>query len=83
MKHYKEIEVKEIKKEYLGFTCDKCGTFFPADNWIETQESFSYSFTGGYGSIFGDMNSYKIDLCQKCLAETLGNYFTRNIGVRI
>ena len=75
MRHYKDVQVTETKKEYLGFTCDRCNQYFPVDDWVETQEKFSYSFTGGYGSVFGDMCSYRIDLCQKCLDETIGKYF--------
>lgn len=80
MRHYKDVQVTETKKEYLGFTCDKCGKQFLHENkdgtdWIEIQEKFSYSFTGGYGSVFGDMCSYRIDLCQRCLDETIGKYF--------
>ena len=78
MKHYEKIEVRKTEEKYLGFTCDKCGQYFPAEDWIENQESFSYSFTGGFGSVFGDMCSYQIDLCQKCLDETIGKYLKRN-----
>ena len=74
---YKEVEVTEVKQQYVGFVCDKCGkTVGTKDDDIwEAQEAFHYSFTGGYGSVFGDMSTYEIDLCQNCLNETLGKYF--------
>lgn len=75
---YKEVEVTEVKRQYVGFVCDKCGKTIignrDEDTW-EAQEAFHYRFTGGYGSVFGDMSTYEIDLCQRCLDETLGKYF--------
>ena len=74
---YKEVEVTEVKRQYVGFVCDKCGkTIGTKDDDIwEAQEAFHHRFTGGYGSVFGDMSTYEIDLCQRCLDETLGKYF--------
>ena len=83
MKIYKDIPVQEIKKVCVGFTCNKCGKSFTelkndqgSVDWIELQERFSYSFTGGYGSVFGDMCDFEIDLCQRCFQELLDPYIT-------
>ena len=37
------------------------------------------NFTAGYGSIFGDMNSYECHLCQHCVEKLLGKYL-RDVG---
>ena len=57
---------------FVSATCDKCGK--TETDVMELQEWFFYHFTGGYNSIFGDMDEYEIDLCQQCLKELLGQY---------
>lgn len=57
--------------------CNKCGRIISLTeqkDFVEIQEMFSYYFTGGYGSVFGDECSYRIDLCQNCFKELLGDY---------
>ena len=78
MKQFKYEVVTETIQVFESLVCDRCKKLIEKEDWVEIQESFSYSFTGGYGSIFGDCCSYEIDLCQHCLKETLGEYF-RNI----
>ena len=58
-----------IKKEtIIGFVCDKCATIYTAEDDIyEFQERHEINFTGGYGSIFGDMVNVNLVLCQDCL----------------
>ena len=51
--------------------CDRCGTE-AARAEVEFQEMTSIGFGGGYGSIFGDGTRVEIDICQRCLSETLG-----------
>lgn len=54
-------------------TCDKCGKDLQ-ENFIEEQESLHWSMSCGYGSVFGDLNTITLDLCQDCTKEILGAY---------
>ena len=81
MKNYKEVNV--IKNFVVSTTCDVCKKTYSRelvepDIW-EWQEMVSIRFTGGYGSIFGDGNTFELDICQHCLKEKLGEYF-RTMG---
>ena len=60
------------------FKCDKCGEII--ENDIELQEAYSIRFTGGYSSVFGDMNSVECDLCQSCLYDLIGDFCAYNNG---
>jgi len=74
----KETIAQKIEKtKYV--ICDKCGKKYSsdvqADDWcFEAQEFHHISFTGGFGSVFGDMISVECDLCQHCLKEMIGNF---------
>jgi hypothetical protein len=58
-----------------AYICDVCGKEFNfEDDIFETQEMVHINFTGGYGSIFGDGDTMRLDICQHCLKEKLGNY---------
>ena len=50
--------------------CDVCEKRM--ESILEEQEMVRINFTGGYGSIFGDGNSIRLDICQHCLQEKLG-----------
>jgi len=67
-------EVTKIEKEVMSITCNKCKKTATPDDTIEWQEFFSYVSSGGYGSVFGDSQLYRIDLCQNCLQELLGSF---------
>lgn len=71
-----KTETQMVEQEVIThYICNKCGlTVEMEDNNWEDQEFFHYSFTGGYGSIFGDMFSGRIDLCQHCFKQLLGPY---------
>ncbi|MDX1472144.1 MAG: NADAR family protein [Flavobacteriaceae bacterium] len=57
------------------FVCDICKKEFnPETDVMETQEFHHIRFTGGYGSVFGDMNKVECDICQTCLKEKLGEF---------
>jgi hypothetical protein len=60
-----------------SIVCDKCGKVILPDDWIEWQEVATIEFRGGFGSIFGDESSFRCDLCQHCLKDTLGAYIKR------
>lgn len=56
------------------FICDKCKKEITTD--VELQEAYSIHFTGGYFSVFGDTNEIECDLCQHCLKELIGDFYT-------
>lgn len=53
--------------------CDGCGLEAPLEDGFEAQEFLQYRNTGGFDSIFGDMNQIEIDLCQHCVKKRLGD----------
>lgn len=54
--------------------CDKCKKEYNFEtDWIETQEFHHIHFTGGYGSIFGDMSEIDLNICQHCLFKMIGD----------
>ena len=71
------VERKAVK----SFACDKCGKKYKPDSEdiFELQETYSIRFTGGYSSVFGDMNEISCDLCQHCLKELIGDFCKYNI----
>ena len=77
MQNYKTIMVKHAELESI--TCDRCKKVITDD--FELQEIHSISFTGGYSSVFGDMNRVDCDLCQQCLYELIGEFCILNLGV--
>ncbi len=54
--------------------CDICGKEYFSDNQIELQEFLHIKFTGGYASVFGDMNKVECDVCQHCLIKFIGKF---------
>jgi len=66
---------------YTQIICDKCGfTVDLPDSGFEYQEFFQWEFLGGYGSVFGDGAYGKVDLCQRCVKELLGDYIQYDEG---
>ena len=67
-------------------SCDKCGVEHEIhganDSGMEAQEFLSINFTGGYASIFGDMDKFECDLCQYCMKELFGQYI-RKVGEQL
>jgi hypothetical protein len=72
MRKYKTIKVKNY--ELINITCDKCKKVI--ENDMELQEAYTIRFTGGFTSVFGDMNEVNCDLCQQCLYELIGEFCT-------
>jgi hypothetical protein len=67
MLEYREKTVQEV----AVCVCDRCQLrIVPED--ADWQERISISYSGGFDSIFGDGNLISIDLCQRCVRETLG-----------
>jgi len=54
--------------------CDVCKKEILPTDHIEFQEALRLSITGGYGSVFGDMATVKIEMCQHCVKKILGPY---------
>jgi len=55
--------------------CDLCGKDIgpTAEDELDAQEAITICFTGGYSSVFGDMETFRADLCQHCLHKGLGD----------
>ena len=54
--------------------CRKCGKEWGPEDYLEHQESLHLVDTGGYGSAFGDGNTWSVILCQDCTLEVLRPY---------
>lgn len=59
-------------KVVSGFKCSICGKV--AEDDIEMQESQTIVISGGYGSVFGDGALGRLDICQHCMKEKLGEF---------
>lgn len=60
-------------------TCDRCGRHAKtAVDDTEFHEFLSVDRLVGYGSIFGDGHRLKLDLCQHCMKDVLGQWITVN-----
>lgn len=71
------IKKKVVKETEIvdKLVCDRCGREMdPETDIVEWQEAVTVAFTGGYGSVFGDTDTFRCDLCQHCVKETLGPY---------
>jgi hypothetical protein len=72
MKRYKtETKIYNHKQSEI---CDSCGKEYFYDRLgdiYELQEFFHIDRVGGYGSIFGDEDRLKLDICQHCFKEML------------
>ena len=66
----------------IKWTCDKCGKTYEIDgiftDQMEAQEFVHINFTGGYGSIFGDMQTVQADICQHCLKPMIADFMRIN-----
>lgn len=72
MKNTKKVQI--VKEQVVSITCDRCKIEVNADDVFEFQEIISIKIEGGFSSIFGDGNVFEIDICQKCVKETVGEY---------
>lgn len=73
MRRYGRRMVEE--KALLECLCDGCGANISCDI-IEAQEALHITFTGGFGSVFGDGVTFTTDLCQHCVQKRLGDVLT-------
>lgn len=73
MKNYTEISVKKSILESIA--CDICGkTFDKEKDALEIEEMIFIKKSCGYDSIFGDNSTVKLDMCQHCFQEKLGEF---------
>jgi len=79
MRETKKVTI--TRDEFVALICDKCGrrsARSDSESVYELQEYSTITIHGGYGSIFGDGDSFECDLCQHCTKELLGKYL-RNL----
>ncbi|ENU8965141.1 hypothetical protein ACE2PP_000673 [Salmonella enterica] len=57
-------------------TCDRCRRRAEKDD-LEYQEFLTIDHRAGYGSVFGDGGRLRLDLCQHCVKEVLGQWLTQ------
>ena len=73
MINYKKV--RRVEEELYSVTCDVCGEIYYKDaDVFEFQEFHHIVLTGGYGSVFGDENTVRCDICQHCLKEMIGEF---------
>lgn len=65
--------VREPVNKIVSMTCSRCKKEITPDNFPEWDEIISIPISGGYGSVFGDGASGRVDLCQHCAKELLGD----------
>jgi len=71
----KTERIAVYRNEPVSYTCDRCKKEFDTEGgFLEMQEFHHIRFTGGYGSVFGDMSQVECDLCQRCLKELVGDF---------
>jgi len=64
---YKKKKIETL--QMVSITCDLCGKTFGKisdENIYEIQEFICIDTRGGYGSIIGDEEEIKLDICQHC-----------------
>jgi len=70
MRIVKLVDTKE--NELVAMKCDKCKTEYDVNSDIfEVQEFFEIEQNCGYGSVFGDGDLIRIDICQHCMKKIL------------
>lgn len=65
-----ETEVKTVEQTVVtALVCDCCKQRIEAEDVTSFQEAVRFRFVGGYGSAFGDGNSWECDLCDACCVK--------------
>lgn len=68
---YQMVEIK-VPRTVI---CDICKKEYDCDKeCCDAQEFVHINFRGGYGSVFGDGATIKLDLCQACFKGRLGDH---------
>ena len=69
-------ETIEAKTEtIIGYKCSRCGREVYEFDIMEFQEFHHIDFVGGYGSVFGDGNRVRCDICQHCLKDIIVGFY--------
>jgi len=69
----KITEEKETIVRYVtAYKCSVCKKEYT--DIMELQEFSTIEFEGGYASVFGDGAVGRLDICQHCLKERLGEF---------
>lgn len=71
MRHFTLTKASVI----VAKSCDRCGFYTEKDN-SEFHEFLSIDRLAGFGSVFGDGNHLKLDLCQHCVKALLGPWLS-------
>lgn len=70
----KEYAQEQVQIERLNTVqCDVCKRTDDAES-LELHSYLSIDDVGGFGSVFGDMNTIELDMCQYCMMDLLGSY---------
>lgn len=64
--------IYEQVQKTISVTCDRCNKEY--DDIMEMQEFLHYRNDAGYGSVLGDGNKLRMDMCQYCVQEVLGPF---------
>lgn len=68
----RKLEIHPLQTEVL--VCDRCGKEMDIRH-LEWKQAFSFSFRGGYGSVFDDGDLVEGDFCEDCIKNLLGPKF--------
>jgi hypothetical protein len=74
----KKTRVEPIEVVH-GLCCDRCGSKARRDE-AAFQEFVSIDQVAGYGSVFGDGNRVRLDLCPACLQQLVGEWIRITTG---
>lgn len=69
-REYQPLTVQEL----VACTCDRCQRRLTSDELGEWQERLSFDHSCGFESVFGDGTTVRLDLCQRCVREVLGQW---------
>ena len=74
MQQFSKVEVFSLSAK----VCDRCGRRAELAT-SEFQEFLSLDRVAGYGSVFGDGECLRLDLCQHCTKKLLGVWIQSGI----
>jgi hypothetical protein len=68
------MQIKDVRPEPYVFQvrCDRCGAEAQHDGDVGFNNFLRIDFDASWGSELGDGNRVEIDICHKCLKETMG-----------
>ena len=72
MLYFEDIPI--LEKQLTAIQCNRCKKVIYPDDIVEWQEFISLRITPGYGSVWGDGNIVRLDLCQQCAYDLFREY---------